>query len=140
MKFLKYFFYFCGSFLPSWIRIRNPNTDPDPLTRLNSDPIRIRIRNPGSKKVMPTTRCSTRGGAVWGPRVAVGGGGPPAGCGRGPSAGDGRGPAAGNGRGPATGNGRDPAAGNGCGPPTGRGCGKPAERQVLGRRLRRLLG
>jgi hypothetical protein len=23
------FFYFCGSFLPSWIRIRIPNTDPD---------------------------------------------------------------------------------------------------------------
>jgi hypothetical protein len=38
--------YFCGSFLPSWIRIRIPNTDsdPDPLTRLNPDP--IRIRNP----------------------------------------------------------------------------------------------
>ncbi len=35
-------FYLCGSFLPSWIRI--PNTDPDPLTRLNPDPIRIRIR------------------------------------------------------------------------------------------------
>ncbi len=35
-------FYFCGSFLPSWIRI--PSTDPDPLTRLNPDPIRIRIR------------------------------------------------------------------------------------------------
>ncbi len=45
----KFFFYFCGSFLPSWIRIRFPN--PDPLTRLNPDPIwiqiRIRIRNPG---------------------------------------------------------------------------------------------
>jgi hypothetical protein len=47
------FFYFCGSFLPSWsrIRIRIPNTDPDPdpLARLNTDPIRIRIRirNPG---------------------------------------------------------------------------------------------
>jgi hypothetical protein len=26
------FFYFYGSFLPSWIRIRIPNTDPDPLT------------------------------------------------------------------------------------------------------------
>ncbi len=37
-------FYFCGSFLPSWIRIRIPN--PDPLTRLNPDP--IRIRNPGN--------------------------------------------------------------------------------------------
>ncbi len=46
------FFYFCGTFLPSWIRIRIriPNTDPDPLARLNTDPIRIRIqiriRNP----------------------------------------------------------------------------------------------
>jgi len=29
MKFLN-FFYFSGSFLPSWIRIRIPNTDPDP--------------------------------------------------------------------------------------------------------------
>jgi hypothetical protein len=25
-------FFFCGSFWPSWIRIRIPNTDPDPLT------------------------------------------------------------------------------------------------------------
>ncbi len=43
---LPIFFYFCGSFLPSWIRIRIPNTDPDPdpETRLNTDPIRIRIR------------------------------------------------------------------------------------------------
>jgi hypothetical protein len=39
------FLSFCGSFLPSWIRIRIPNTDPDPLARLNTDPIRIRIRN-----------------------------------------------------------------------------------------------
>ncbi len=46
MKFLIFFFYFCGSSLPSWIRIRIPNTDPDPLTWLNSDPIGIRIRNP----------------------------------------------------------------------------------------------
>ncbi len=38
-------FYFCGSFLPSWIRIRIPNQDP--LTRLNPDP--IRIRNPALK-------------------------------------------------------------------------------------------
>ncbi len=29
MKFLN-FFYFCGSFLPSWIRIRIPNPDPQP--------------------------------------------------------------------------------------------------------------
>jgi hypothetical protein len=39
---LTIFFYFCGSFLPSWIRIRIP--DPDPLTRLNPDP--FQIRNP----------------------------------------------------------------------------------------------
>ncbi len=41
-------FYFCGSFLPSWIWIRIwiLNTDPDPMTQLNPDPIRIRIRNP----------------------------------------------------------------------------------------------
>jgi hypothetical protein len=49
MKFLN-FFYFYGSFLPSWIwiRIRILNTDPDPLTWLNPDPIgiRFRIRNP----------------------------------------------------------------------------------------------
>ncbi len=32
--------------MPSWIR--TPNTDPDPLTRLNPDP--NRIRNPGSLK------------------------------------------------------------------------------------------
>jgi hypothetical protein len=32
--------------LPFWIRIRIPNTDPDPQTRLNTDPIRIRIHNP----------------------------------------------------------------------------------------------
>jgi hypothetical protein len=46
------FFYFCGSFLPSWIRIRVQITDPDPdpMVRLNTDPIRIRIRNPGPKK------------------------------------------------------------------------------------------
>ncbi len=50
------FFYFCGSFLPSWIRIRIriqiTDPDPDPMVRLNTDPIpiririRIRIRNP----------------------------------------------------------------------------------------------
>ncbi len=40
------FFFFCGSFVPSWIRIRITNPDPDPLTRFNPDPIRIRIRKP----------------------------------------------------------------------------------------------
>jgi hypothetical protein len=42
MKFLN-FFYFCGSFLPSWIGIRFPIPDTDPLTHLieselNPDP------------------------------------------------------------------------------------------------------
>jgi hypothetical protein len=39
MKIL-YFFYFCGSFLPSWIRIHilNLNADPDPATQINADP------------------------------------------------------------------------------------------------------
>jgi hypothetical protein len=50
------FFSFCGSFLPSWIRIRIPNTDPDPLARLNTDPIRIwiqiRIRNPAYHQLL----------------------------------------------------------------------------------------
>ncbi len=34
------FFYVCGSFLPSWIRIRNLNADadPDPATQINADP------------------------------------------------------------------------------------------------------
>jgi hypothetical protein len=45
------FFYFCGSFLPSWIRIRIriQITDPDPIVRLNTDPIRIRIHNTAEK-------------------------------------------------------------------------------------------
>jgi hypothetical protein len=32
---------------PSYRRSRIPNTDPDPQTQLNTDPIRIRIHNPG---------------------------------------------------------------------------------------------
>jgi hypothetical protein len=52
------FFYFCGSFLPSWIRIRIriqiTDPDPDPMVRLNSDPIRIRIRNPDLKATCET--------------------------------------------------------------------------------------
>jgi hypothetical protein len=35
---LQFFFYFCGSFLPSWIRIPNTDPDPDPPARLNTDP------------------------------------------------------------------------------------------------------
>jgi hypothetical protein len=31
------FFYFCGSFLPPWIRIRNLNADPDPATQIKAD-------------------------------------------------------------------------------------------------------
>jgi hypothetical protein len=52
---LQIFVYFCGSFLPSWIRIRNRIPNPDPQTRLNTDPIRIRIRihNSGSRKYDP---------------------------------------------------------------------------------------
>ncbi len=41
MKFLK-IIYFLWVFLPSWIWIRIPNPDTDPLTCLNPDPIRIR--------------------------------------------------------------------------------------------------
>ncbi len=44
MKFLKFF-------LLLWVIFAlldpDPNTDPDPLTRLNPDPVRIRICNPG---------------------------------------------------------------------------------------------
>jgi hypothetical protein len=45
------FFYYCGSFLPCWIRIhiRNPGLDTDPGTPLNPDPIRIRIHNTAKK-------------------------------------------------------------------------------------------
>jgi hypothetical protein len=42
MKILDFFLYFCGSFLPSWIRIliRKLNTapDPDPATQINAYP------------------------------------------------------------------------------------------------------
>ncbi len=55
MKF-RNFVYFCGPFLLSWIRIRIriPNTDPDPhqLTRLNSDTIRIRGNPDENGKVL----------------------------------------------------------------------------------------
>jgi hypothetical protein len=42
--------------LPSWIRSRIRIPDPDPLTRLNPDPIRIRIRNPGGIPIAPSRR------------------------------------------------------------------------------------
>jgi hypothetical protein len=32
------FFYFWGVILPSLIRIRNLNADPDPATKINADP------------------------------------------------------------------------------------------------------
>ncbi len=60
----KFFFYFCGSFLPSWIRILIP--DPDPLTRLNPDPIRIRIRNPAEF----SPKSAHSGGVTSSPHVA----------------------------------------------------------------------
>ncbi len=50
---LQKIFFFCGSFLPSWIRIRIPNSDLDPLVRLNPDPIRIRIQS-GSDTLQAT--------------------------------------------------------------------------------------
>ncbi len=40
MKFLT-FFYFCGSFLPFWVRIRIHITNPDLMTWLNPDPIQL---------------------------------------------------------------------------------------------------
>jgi hypothetical protein len=48
MKFINFFFYVCGSFLPSWNlnRIANPDPDTDPGTPLNPDPIQIRIADP----------------------------------------------------------------------------------------------
>jgi hypothetical protein len=64
MKFLKYF-YFYGSFLPSWIRIWIPNTDPDPLTQLDPDPIRIRIRNPAANTVKLEQNEKLRQNTYW---------------------------------------------------------------------------
>jgi hypothetical protein len=41
IKILDFFFYFCVSFLPSWIRFRicnlNADPDPDPATQINAD-------------------------------------------------------------------------------------------------------
>ncbi len=51
IKFLN-FYYFCGSILPSWIRIRILN--PGPLTWLNPDPFRI-----------GNTGFTARGTAIW---------------------------------------------------------------------------
>ncbi len=41
-KVSSFIFYFCGIFLPAWIRIRIPSDDLDPEALLNLDPIRIR--------------------------------------------------------------------------------------------------
>jgi hypothetical protein len=42
MEEILYFFLFCGSFLPFWIRIQirilNVDPDPDPVTQINTDP------------------------------------------------------------------------------------------------------
>jgi hypothetical protein len=38
MKKLSFFLFFWGSFLPSWIRIRNLYADPDPTAQINADP------------------------------------------------------------------------------------------------------
>ncbi len=73
------FFSFCGSFLPSWIRIRIPNTDPDPdpLARLNTDPIRIRIRilirirNPGCILALYHTIIQCGGSALVSMRIRM---------------------------------------------------------------------
>jgi hypothetical protein len=81
MKILS-FFYFLGSFLPSWsrIRIRNLYADPDPAAQINADPdpkpwIRVRemvYRAPTPQAGRVTD--SDGGGRV---RVGVRGQGPP---------------------------------------------------------------
>ncbi len=78
------FFYF-GSFLPSWIRIRirNLNADPDPATQINADPcgsgsatlpgwkkIQIRDKHPGSAR-LPVPEEGSPVGWVWGRPPAV---------------------------------------------------------------------
>jgi hypothetical protein len=61
------FFYFCGSFLPSWIQIRTPEPDTDPLPLLNPDPIRIRIQNTANKalSIQQSGRLSLCWGLWW---------------------------------------------------------------------------
>ncbi len=56
------FFYFCGSFLLSWSRIRIPNPDTDLQTWLNPDSIRIRIQN--SNKMLFPIGSETEGSGV----------------------------------------------------------------------------
>jgi hypothetical protein len=55
MKFLN-FFYYCGSFL-----LLDP--DSDPLTRLNPDRMRVRIRNTGCNLLSVAERCGDPGTA-----------------------------------------------------------------------------
>ncbi len=43
--------------MPSWIRIRIPNPDSDLLTRLNPDPIRIRIGSGSATLICPGLNC-----------------------------------------------------------------------------------
>jgi hypothetical protein len=50
------FFLLCGSFFPSWIRIRIPNPDPDPQTRLNTDPVRIQYGSGSASTTLEKSR------------------------------------------------------------------------------------
>ncbi len=72
------FFLFCGSFLPSWIRIRNFYADPDPATQIKADPdpkpwVKVLMSGTGAG-MMSTTRgqawcrqrCPVFGGAPQG--------------------------------------------------------------------------
>ncbi len=73
MKFMN-FLYFCGSFLPSLIRIRirtanrDPNTDPG--TPLNPDPIRIWIHNTTCRESFPVLTLALISFSHWAMRLA----------------------------------------------------------------------
>jgi hypothetical protein len=54
------YIYVCGSFLPSWIRIANPDTDPGTL--LDPDPIRIRIHSTAGITHEKLAKCLGCGG------------------------------------------------------------------------------
>ncbi len=49
--------------MPFWIRIRIPISDPDPLSRLNPDPIQIRIRKPWLQVTVSSNEDYLVGGA-----------------------------------------------------------------------------
>jgi hypothetical protein len=57
------FFYFCGSFLPSWIRIRsrnlNADPDPNPATQINADPC-----GSGSETLIPSRDIMSQEGLI----------------------------------------------------------------------------